>query len=248
MNKRLNDAEDRRWSREYAACRGYGDEANPQPCGSPILPHAGNGRCSRCYQLHRKYLGQNRDIFTSINDVSLNGEDRIARDEEAPMVTTAAKPRTAPTPERILTRPNGLLPRQSPPIVQEDPVPEFDDYGFEVYTATPTPRVARPIISLRRDNGLYLNGAAFTAIGSPEYVELLYSRTKRILALRPVAADADYARPVKTLADRAPRYRVPMGELLRDIGLTAALRKGYEVKAFGAVRGIQLECAADGGK
>ncbi|MFX8766474.1 hypothetical protein ABTM49_19830, partial [Acinetobacter baumannii] len=47
-----------------------------------------------------------------------------------------------------------------------------------------------------------LNKSAFSVIGEPEAVELMYDRDERIVGLRPVDASAEHAYPVRSATAR----------------------------------------------
>lgn len=248
----MSKADAQPWSREYAACRGYGDAFNPQPCGSPALPHAGNGRCARCYQLHRRHTGGGREIAPSINDLTAYGEETI-------VATPSGARRVDPDLRRTYDTLNGATSAPTPTALVRPPATPAtatpatatpaasDEWGFEVYTGSALPRNARPAITLRRDDGLYLNGVAYAALGNPTHVELLYSRSRLILALRPVDAAAEHARPVRLLKDKTVRYRVALYGLFAHYGGVAPCLKRYPVETFGEVQGIRLERATQEG-
>jgi hypothetical protein len=57
---------------------------------------------------------------------------------------------------------------------------------FEVYRKDRTPANSTPAVTVTQRGQLSINDAAYTELGSPKAVELLYSRTDRVIGLRSV--------------------------------------------------------------
>jgi hypothetical protein len=59
---------------------------------------------------------------------------------------------------------------------------------FEVFRPQMSPSTQEPAVTVQRDWVLLLNHAAYTELGAPDAVELLYARCERVMGLRAVAA------------------------------------------------------------
>jgi hypothetical protein len=71
--------------------------------------------------------------------------------------------------------------------------------GFEIYKRQRAPATTDPSITIQKRGTLSLNVAAFTALDSPDAVELLYDRDHRLMALRKVDPGAAHAYQVRAL-------------------------------------------------
>jgi hypothetical protein len=59
---------------------------------------------------------------------------------------------------------------------------------FEVFRRQVSPVIQEPAVTVQRDGVLLLNDAAYTELGAPDAVELLFARRERVMGLRAVAA------------------------------------------------------------
>lgn len=57
---------------------------------------------------------------------------------------------------------------------------------FEVFKRNRSPAIKAPAVTLMQRGQLSLNEAAFTALGAPKAVELMYSRADRLIGIRAV--------------------------------------------------------------
>jgi hypothetical protein len=55
---------------------------------------------------------------------------------------------------------------------------------FEAFKKNRMPSKGQPAITIQKRGALSLNNAAFEAIGSPSFVELLYDREERLIGMR----------------------------------------------------------------
>lgn len=77
---------------------------------------------------------------------------------------------------------------------------------FQVFKRSMLPQRREPAVTLQKRGTISMNRAAFTAIGSPGAVELLFDRDARIVGMRQVDAhslDAHFVRP-STAAPTGP--------------------------------------------
>jgi hypothetical protein len=56
--------------------------------------------------------------------------------------------------------------------------------AFETFQKNRMPSKGQPAITIQKRGALSLNNAAFEAIGSPSFVELLYDREERLIGMR----------------------------------------------------------------
>jgi hypothetical protein len=92
--------------------------------------------------------------------------------------------------------------------------------NFETFSRRMVPLKAEPHVTIQRRGAISLNRSSFAAIGSPDAVELLYDRDKRIVGLRPVPAQADNAYHVR------PSSAAPSGPLVIS---AMAFTKFYDI-------------------
>jgi len=71
--------------------------------------------------------------------------------------------------------------------------------AFETFKRQRMPVLTDPAITIQKRGNLSLNSAAYEALGSPEAVELLYDRERRLIALRKAAPGTEYAYVVRPL-------------------------------------------------
>ena len=69
---------------------------------------------------------------------------------------------------------------------------------FEVFTARTTVRSTEPLVTVHKRGTISLNSSAWSAIGEPTAVELLYDPEHRVIGLRPAGPDAEHAYPVRS--------------------------------------------------
>ncbi len=73
---------------------------------------------------------------------------------------------------------------------------------FEVFRRTHSPVVNTPAVTLTKRGQLSINDAAFTELGSPKAVELMYSRADRIVGIRAVDPSEPHAYVPRTRAGK----------------------------------------------
>jgi hypothetical protein len=69
---------------------------------------------------------------------------------------------------------------------------------FEIYRRERSPVAKAPAVTLTHRGQLSLNEPAYTALGSPEAVELMYSRSNRLIGIRPVDPGEPHAYKPRT--------------------------------------------------
>ena len=76
---------------------------------------------------------------------------------------------------------------------------------WEVFKRSNSPAIKAPAVTLMQRGQLSLNQAAFTELGSPEAVELLYSRADHAIGIRPVDPAEPHAYIPRTPAKQKGR-------------------------------------------
>src|ERR1700728_368181 len=74
---------------------------------------------------------------------------------------------------------------------------------FEVFRKRMAPLVKTPYVTIQKRGVLSINAAAYTALGQPEAVELLYDPDEKIVGLRRTERDSEHAYPVRTTASQS---------------------------------------------
>jgi len=69
--------------------------------------------------------------------------------------------------------------------------------GFEVFKKSSAPLAKVPSVTIQRRGLISLNRSAYSLIGDPEAVELLYDRSDRVIGLRPAELTSPNAYPVR---------------------------------------------------
>lgn len=73
--------------------------------------------------------------------------------------------------------------------------------AFETFKRQRAPLTTEPAITIQKRGTFSLNAPAFEALGSPEYLELLYDRDERLIGLRKADAHVPHAYVVRPLGN-----------------------------------------------
>jgi hypothetical protein len=68
---------------------------------------------------------------------------------------------------------------------------------FETFKRRHMPSTEDPALTIQKRGALSLNTAAYEALGSPKYVELLYDRDERLIGVRKASAATPHAYSVR---------------------------------------------------
>ncbi len=92
---------------------------------------------------------------------------------------------------------------------------------FEVFKRSHSPAIKAPAVTLMQRGQLSLNEAAFTELGSPEAVELMYSRTDRVIGIRAVDPAEPHAYIPRTAAKNKGRgpYIISVAAFFSHFGI-----------------------------
>ncbi len=84
-----------------------------------------------------------------------------------------------------------------PPIKTREENTMQDNEGFELFTRRATPIVKDHYIAIHKRGTISLNRSAVEALKEPQAVQLLFNRTKRIIAFRPTDPKSESAYPLR---------------------------------------------------
>lgn len=238
----------RGWSRDHERCQGWDDAEGHHACTSPTLPHAGGGRCTRCYAMHRNAAGLNRDFFPSVNDEVFPGDPRpVAVVVKEPVMVNGQ--RDTPKIDRDVVTSLGRFASEAgdQAVIAPDPVKaprvavKTDAPNFEVFTIIGgTPKEVGPSLTIRRDGRLSINKAALDALGAPVFIELLYDRERRILGIRKSSSTVPHAKMIGQEKSAPGRGYIGLKALLVHYGVVGARAAQGETKQYGDVLAVQL--------
>ncbi len=103
--------------------------------------------------------------------------------------------------------------------------------SFEAFKRQRAPLTGDPAITIQKRGNFWLNPAAYSALGEPQAVELLYDKERNLVALRKAPEDSEYAYVVRPLGGQRKQ---------RQTGNTSWLISGM---AFTAYYGIDTGIA-----
>jgi hypothetical protein len=97
---------------------------------------------------------------------------------------------------------------------------------FEKFQRQRLRTTREPTVTIQKRGALSLNAAAFEALGSPEFVELLYDRDERLIGFRKLAEDASHAYVVRPAGTHGTNHVISGKAFLRyyDISRDVARR------------------------
>ena len=81
-------------------------------------------------------------------------------------------------------------------------MPSDSSPDFQIFVNRAVPMTAQPFVTVQKRGMLSINIPAYTLLGSPAAVELMYDPQRRIIGVRGVDPGADHAYPLRTLAGR----------------------------------------------
>jgi hypothetical protein len=101
--------------------------------------------------------------------------------------------------------------------------------NFEVFTKKLIPLGKAPTVTIQKRGNLSLSGSAYTALGSPKAVHLMYDSEERIVGLKPADPDDPDAYPPRSSSSRgtAPMI-VTAGAFVHHYGIDASVPRRYD--------------------
>jgi hypothetical protein len=98
--------------------------------------------------------------------------------------------------------------------------------NFETFRRSLVPLRSEPSVTIQKRGAVSLNLSAYTALGSPDSVELLFDAALQIVGLRPVDPKADSAYRVRPGSGVGGPFLVSAATFLRfhDIAVEASTR------------------------
>jgi hypothetical protein len=102
---------------------------------------------------------------------------------------------------------------------------------FEVFKRAHSPAIKAPAVTVLHRGQLSLNEAAFAELGSPKAVELMYSRTDRLIGIRPVDPAEPHAYIPRTAAKNKGRgpYIISGAAFFSHFGINISQTTRYMV-------------------
>ncbi|HEV3282610.1 MAG TPA: hypothetical protein VG010_00265 [Solirubrobacteraceae bacterium] len=80
--------------------------------------------------------------------------------------------------------------------------------AFETFKRQRVPLTTEPAITIQKRGNLSLNPPAYKALGSPEAVELMYDRERRLIGLRKTDPESEVAYLVRPMAKSASTWLI----------------------------------------
>lgn len=113
--------------------------------------------------------------------------------------------------------------------------------GFKIHRRSGRPDPDTPSLTIRKNRAFGINRAAFSALGEPDHVELLFNPTARVIAIRPASADSapDEKYRVGRVRD-AESYAIGAYGFVDEWGLNHERAQRYPAEAQGGILQIQL--------
>ncbi|MBV9805117.1 MAG: hypothetical protein JO130_18090 [Solirubrobacterales bacterium] len=101
---------------------------------------------------------------------------------------------------------------------------------FETFTRQR--RAGQPFVSIQKKGVISLNRAAFEALGSPEFVELLFDRDAQLVALRRVDSSVEHAYQVRAPVESHATWVISGGAFLTyyEIENSKSVRRAARVE------------------
>jgi hypothetical protein len=114
---------------------------------------------------------------------------------------------------------------------------------WEVFKRSHSPAIKAPAVTLMHRGQLSLNEAAFTELGSPEAVELMYSRANRVIGMRPVDPTEPHAYIPRTPAKQKGRgpYIISGAAFFSHFGIAVGETTRYMVTVKDGILTIDLK-------
>ena len=101
---------------------------------------------------------------------------------------------------------------------------------FETFTRQR--RAGQPFVTIQKKGVISLNRAAFDALGSPEFVELLFDRDAQLVALRRVESSVEHAYQVRAPVTNHATWLISGGAFLTyyEIDSSESVRRAARVE------------------
>jgi hypothetical protein len=165
---------------------------------------------------------------------------------EANNLPSARRPRsgliswTIVAPHRFrLPTPNTPLTQLPCAIVLLMSSPERSDPQFEVFRKGSGPRTTQPRMTIQKGGTFSLNRAAYSALGGPEAVELLYDPASRIIGLRRASALERHAFPIRAVG-RGNTFALSGRAFCTYYGIPTAEARRFYARPLGDVLTVDL--------
>lgn len=100
---------------------------------------------------------------------------------------------------------------------------------FELFDKYHSRSVKEIFVTIQRRGTFSLNRAAFQALGSPKFVELLFNRAKRLVAFRPMDLDSGRTIPVRRQGN-SDSYMIAGLTFTKEYEIDTSVARRYTAK------------------
>lgn len=98
---------------------------------------------------------------------------------------------------------------------------------FETFKRQRAPMTLEPAITIQKRGTMSLNVPAYQGLGSPEAIELLWDREKRLMAMRKVARETPHAYLVRPLGKSESNWLISGRAFVTYYGIEADVARRY---------------------
>ena len=112
---------------------------------------------------------------------------------------------------------------------------------FEVFDKRASTSSRTPMVTIQKGGQFSLNKAAYDAMDSPDYVELLYDREETLIGFRPTSPTSPRAYPVKLQSKNSVGRAVAGQAFTKYYGLDTTIARRYPVKIKDGVLVLDLK-------
>lgn len=112
--------------------------------------------------------------------------------------------------------------------------------GFEVFEKRMVRSAAQPFVTIQKKGIFALNHAAFSALGDPKAVRLLYDREKKLIGFRPAEISDEHAYPVRNNS-KGTSHLVSGMLFTAHYGIDTGVARRWEAKAGDGILTIDLK-------
>ena len=112
---------------------------------------------------------------------------------------------------------------------------------FETFDKRAATSSTQPMITIQRGGPFSMNRAAREALGSPEYVELLYDREAHVIGFKPSTPESPYAYPVRPQGKNAATFTVAGQAFAKYYKLDVSTARRYVTKMIDDIMVLDLQ-------
>ena len=118
-----------------------------------------------------------------------------------------------------------------------------DDFIWETYDKRNAPMSKQPQVTIQSRGTISMNLSAYMALGSPQSVELLFDRERKVIGFRPAKGDNHTAYPLRKVGPVGNTYIVAATSFLKYYGVPLGVPSRYEAELSQGVLVVDLNSA-----